>query len=43
MHFLWTLVGKLVKEVDFLRVSLLCSVRSVSEVLKVALAVLDLG
>ena len=34
--------ARLVKEVDFLGVSLLCSGRSVNEVLEIALCVLDL-
>ena len=40
--FLWTLVEKLLNEVDFLGVSLLHSGRSVSEGLEVTLCVLNL-
>ena len=42
VHFLWILMKKLLKEVDFLGVSLLCSGRSLSDILEVALGMLDL-
>ena len=42
VHFLWTLVEELLKEVDSLSVSLLHSASSVSEVLEITLGVLDL-